>query len=161
MYNRTGKKGGMRGDVTSVGRRNSLTSLPSKLCCFRSSVKLNWSTTASLVCHKLTVSNGPFRTFRVPILDWREEIEEVNNGQNCKGIRNREIFFPVCSRCDRRPSLLYPFTPKSGQFQSFPCSLTRNITPHSMENLAWCDFRSMALVRLLLNREVAATWFSM
>ena len=33
-----------------------------------------------------------------------------------------------------------PFTPKNDLFQNFPCSLTRNITPHSMKNLVFTAY---------------------
>ena len=36
---------------------------------------------------------------------------------------------------------LHPFTPKNINF-NFPCSLTRNITSHSMKNLAFCRSHS-------------------
>ena len=38
--------------------------------------------------------------------------------------------------CELESERVNPFTPKSVQFQISPCSLTSNITSHSMENLA-------------------------
>ena len=59
-----------------------------------------------------------------------------------------EIGEPIKS-CELFTCFVYinPFTPKSDQCQKFPCSLTRNMTSHSKENLA---FHSLLRWKMIL-----------